>query len=81
MELAHNGDLLDHINNKRKLSEGESKYFFRQICEAVVYCHRCNVVHRDLKCENVMLDENLDAKLGGKMNQSLIIAHSVYFCM
>lgn len=66
MELAHNGDLLDHINYKGKLCEGESKFFFRQICEAVLYCHQSNVVHRDLKCENVMLDKNFDAKLGGK---------------
>lgn len=66
MELAQNGDLLDLINEKRKLSEGESRFFFRQICEAVLYCHQCNVAHRDLKCENVMLDMNFDVKLGGE---------------
>ncbi len=67
MELCENGDLLEYIRERRYLPEEESRFLFIQICEAVLYCHRNEVAHRDLKCENVMLDKNMNAKLGGEL--------------
>ena len=66
MELAANGDLLDYINSRQFLSEAESRHVFRQVCDAVFYCHEIEIAHRDLKCENIMLDRNMDVKLGGE---------------
>lgn len=37
---------------------------FRQILGGVGYCHMTGTAHRDLKCENIMLDKNMDAKIG-----------------
>ncbi len=36
---------------------------FSQIISAVEYCHNKNIVHRDLKSENLLLDHNMNIKL------------------
>jgi serine/threonine protein kinase len=48
------------------MSEVEARRMFHQIVAAVNYCHRQNVVHRDLKAENLLLDSNMDIKLAGE---------------
>jgi len=61
MEYASKGDLLEHINSRSNktpgIGETKSKVFFKQLVAGVQHCHRRNVVHRDLKCENILLDE------------------------
>ena len=66
MELGQNGDLLDYINARRSIPEAEAKYLFRQLVLGIQYLHRHNVVHRDLKCENIMLSKDMDVKIGGE---------------
>ena len=56
MQLAANGDLLEHINNKSTLAEDEARLLFCQLAAAMAYCHKEHVVHRDLKCENILID-------------------------
>ncbi|KAK1789487.1 hypothetical protein P4O66_015404 [Electrophorus voltai] len=63
MEYASKGELYDYISERRKLSERETRHFFRQIVSAVHHCHKNGVVHRDLKLENVLLDENYNIKI------------------
>lgn len=58
MELCPNGDLSD-----RTFSEDEAAVLIRQILEAVAYMHSKGVVHRDLKLENIMLDEKGNVKI------------------
>uniref|UniRef100_A0A3Q3D2F8 non-specific serine/threonine protein kinase n=1 Tax=Hippocampus comes TaxID=109280 RepID=A0A3Q3D2F8_HIPCM len=71
MEYASKGELYDYISEKGKLAETESRSIFRQITSAVHYCHKNGVVHRDLKLENILLDEDLNVKLAdfGLSNQ------------
>lgn len=40
----------------RRCTEDEVRPFFKQIVEAIQYCHRKQVVHRDIKLENILLD-------------------------
>ncbi|XP_012692812.2 NUAK family SNF1-like kinase 1 [Clupea harengus] len=63
MEYASKGELYDYISERRRLNERETRHFFRQIVSAVHYCHKNGVVHRDLKLENVLLDENCNIKI------------------
>ncbi|XP_056605323.1 NUAK family SNF1-like kinase 1 [Triplophysa dalaica] len=63
MEYASKGELYDYISERRKLGERETRHFFRQIVSAVHYCHKKGVVHRDLKLENILLDDNGNIKI------------------
>ncbi|XP_024240876.1 NUAK family SNF1-like kinase 1 [Oncorhynchus tshawytscha] len=63
MEYASRGELYDYVNERRRLVETEARDIFRQITSAVHYCHTNGVVHRDLKLENILLDQDLNVKL------------------
>ncbi|KAL3076339.1 hypothetical protein niasHS_013610 [Heterodera schachtii] len=62
-EYAPNGEIYDLISKQKKLSEEMAKQKFWQIISAVDYLHNLNIVHRDLKAENLLLDANLQIKL------------------
>lgn len=63
MEYAAGGDLFDYILKRGVLAEHESRLLFRQIAMAVYYCHKHQICHRDLKLENILLDQNCNAKI------------------
>ena len=63
LELASGGEMLDIITNKGKMTEDEARKYFRQIVSAVDYCHSHNIVHRDLKAENFLLDDQENIKI------------------
>ncbi|KAL2306685.1 hypothetical protein Nmel_004615 [Mimus melanotis] len=63
MELCLGGDLLDRIWDKKRLMESEVRRYTRQILSAVEHLHCQGIVHRDLKIENFLLDENNNIKI------------------
>ncbi|XP_058512416.1 testis-specific serine/threonine-protein kinase 1 [Ochotona princeps] len=63
MELAVQGDLLEFIKTRGALTEDEARPKFRQLSSAIKYCHDLDIVHRDLKCENLLLDKDFNIKL------------------
>lgn len=63
-ELCSGGELFDYLAEKGRISEEEARHIFGQICLAVNYLHGKGIVHRDLKLENVLLDERCRVKLG-----------------
>ena len=56
MELCRGGELLDNIIKNGSLSEIDTAIYMEQILSAVFYMHSMNIVHRDLKLENMLLD-------------------------
>eukprot|EP01117_Protostelium_nocturnum_P013427 TRINITY_DN5007_c0_g1_i1.p1 TRINITY_DN5007_c0_g1~~TRINITY_DN5007_c0_g1_i1.p1 ORF type:complete len:859 (-),score=265.14 TRINITY_DN5007_c0_g1_i1:108-2684(-) len=61
MELCGGGALSDHTDEP--LAEEVARFYFIQLIKAVKYCHSIGVVHRDLKLENLLLDNNGDLKV------------------
>lgn len=63
MEFAAGGELYDYLSERKVLSEEEARRIFRQVATAVYYCHKHKICHRDLKLENILLDEQGNAKV------------------
>ncbi|XP_053135988.1 testis-specific serine/threonine-protein kinase 1-like [Hemicordylus capensis] len=63
MELGIHGDLLEFIKTRGALPEEIAREMFCQLCAAIKYCHDADIVHRDLKCENLLLDKDYHIKL------------------
>lgn len=49
MEYAENGSLLDIIRRDSYIDENRARRWFRQLVDAVDYCHERGVVHRYIK--------------------------------
>ncbi|XP_013389888.1 death-associated protein kinase 1 isoform X2 [Lingula anatina] len=63
LELVSGGELFDFIAEKEKLSEEEASAFIKQILHGVRHMHDKNIVHLDLKPENVMLTSKQSQKI------------------
>ncbi|CAL9105966.1 CBL-interacting protein kinase 32-like isoform X2 [Musa acuminata AAA Group] len=57
LEYVTGGELFDKISNHGRMREDEARRYFQQLVNAVDYCHSRGVYHRDLKLENLLLDE------------------------
>jgi serine/threonine protein kinase len=57
MELCSGGDLLNYVRKRRRLKEDVAKYIFKQVVDGLAYCHSKGIVHRDMKLDNILLDE------------------------
>jgi len=63
LEIASGGDFFDYICSTGSLDEEYTRYYAKQLLEAVAYMHSKNVCHRDLKLENILLDKDFNLKV------------------
>lgn len=63
LEYASKGDLLRYVKRKGRLTEDVAKDLFKQIVSGLRYCHQNLVLHRDIKLDNLLLDENKNVKI------------------
>jgi len=56
MEYANGGDLFGQISQKGKLSNNDARFYAAEVSLAFEHIHRLNIVYRDLKPENLLLD-------------------------
>ncbi|KAK9509221.1 hypothetical protein O3M35_006582 [Rhynocoris fuscipes] len=64
MRYAERGDLLSYLTNYGPLDEGHARMWIRQLLMGVKYLHANFIAHRDIKCENILITENLNMKIG-----------------
>eukprot|EP00826_Nyctotherus_ovalis_P035466 TRINITY_DN3049_c0_g2_i7.p1 TRINITY_DN3049_c0_g2~~TRINITY_DN3049_c0_g2_i7.p1 ORF type:complete len:203 (+),score=43.14 TRINITY_DN3049_c0_g2_i7:298-906(+) len=65
MELAKGVSLLNYMEAHEggKLSEKEACVIFKGIVLGIKHCHDNNIIHRDIKLENIIVDESLNVKV------------------
>lgn len=64
MELCSAGELFYHLQLMQTLNEPAARYYLKQVCEAIETLHTKNILYRDLKPENCLIDHKGDLKLG-----------------
>ena len=66
LEYLPLGSLFDYIYFKQGgFGELYSKVIFYKIIEGIKFCHEHNICHRDLKLENILLNDNFSQKISG----------------
>ena len=55
--------LCNYIVTNSLMLEERARTFFQQITSGIKYSHRLKIVHRHLKPENVLLDDDLSVKI------------------
>ena len=63
MEYCEGKDFMDYILSKNYLPESEALKYFQQLINALFYLHSQNIAHRDIKIDNILLDQNKNLKL------------------
>ena len=63
MENVVGGNLLNAINKLNKIPEELAKIIFKQLIITLQYIHSNNIVHRDIKPDNILLDLDNTIKL------------------
>ncbi|XP_070576508.1 RAC-gamma serine/threonine-protein kinase-like isoform X2 [Ptychodera flava] len=63
MEYVNGGELFFHLSRERVFSEERTRFYGAEIVSALAYLHSCNVIYRDLKLENLLLDKDGHIKI------------------
>lgn len=63
LEYVNGGTLFDLCEIFGTLDELSSRFLIGQVFDSLAYLNRAGVVHRDLKLENILVDNDLNLKL------------------
>ncbi len=54
LELCTSGHLYDFLQKKIFVDETTTRSIVKQICNGLLHLHKHNIIHRDVKLENIL---------------------------
>jgi serine/threonine protein kinase len=75
-DLLTDGDLLNYVVANGKVSEEHSAHYIRSLLMALEYLHLHNLVHRDVKLENILITKNSSNEPRGILTDLGLVCYS-----
>ncbi|KAL8935859.1 MAG: hypothetical protein Q9216_005223 [Gyalolechia sp. 2 TL-2023] len=63
MEYMEGGALTDVIDNNKQITEAQISTICNETCKGLAHLHSGNIIHRDIKSDNVLLDARGNVKI------------------
>lgn len=63
LEVMPNGSLHDFLKREQIISIKLAKQFIAEIVNSLAYLRMCQIIHRDMKPGNILLDKNYHLKM------------------
>lgn len=56
MDICTGGEIFFHLSNKKRFPEAMAKFYFSEILLGIEHLHTIDIVYRDIKPENILID-------------------------
>ena len=64
-EYIEGKDLIDRLIRKKRFTEEQAQRIFFQLLDALIYMHKMNICHRNLRTEHILFDSSNRPKIVG----------------